>query len=295
MSAAVKNIGIVGGGAIGTALGGEFTLGGASVNYWDIDQEKSSVDSLESLAKEAEVIVLCIPSWANQEVAAQLATIVGKGSGKLVVSVAKGVAPGFVFIPDVLEQASKSAYDTGIMYGPMLAQEIANGKYGSAVLATKNSTWHNRLQLKDSKFYIEYCSDTDGVALCGVLKNIYAIGFGIVEGLGMGENAKGRMTVLVLDEMKQLFKHFRQDEQLIYGLAGLGDLLATGLSDLSFNHRIGKALAEGILDNKVKGEGANSLFELAKVLDINQYKIANQLHNVLESKAPANSLGGLLV
>lgn len=294
MSMPIKKIGIVGGGAIGTALGAVFKLGGANVEYWDVEADRSTVKSLSELAQ-AELILLCIPSWANQETAADLAKITGKNSGKLVISVAKGVAPGFNFIPDILEQAADGAYDTGIMYGPMLAQEIASGKYGSAVIATTNSAWHNRLHLGDSKFYVEYSRDTNGVALCGVLKNIYAIGFGVLEGLNLGENAKGRMTVIVLEEMNRLFRHFNQDTKLIYGLAGLGDLLATGLSDLSFNHRIGKALAEGLLDDKVKGEGANSLSELTKVMDIKQFKIVNQLNQILQKEVAAESLGALLV
>jgi glycerol-3-phosphate dehydrogenase (NAD(P)+) len=183
----------------------------------------------------------------------------------------------------VLRERLPEYYDIGVIYGPMIAEEIERERIAHGVLALSNNAWFASLHdhFAAAKVHLEMSGDMRAIALCAALKNVYAIGFGIVDGLNLGLNAKGKLAVMVLVELKRILIDLHADSQAAEGVAGLGDMLATGFSEESFNYRVGKSLAERIASAHIKSEGLLTLYELGKHLNIKHYPVANALDSIV--------------
>jgi glycerol-3-phosphate dehydrogenase (NAD(P)+) len=148
-------------------------------------------------------------------------------------------------ICDVLGIEADSDNDrVACLSGPNLADEVAQKKLGASVIAAPCQELSQQLQesFSNNYFRIYRHSDRTGVELGGTLKNIFAIGAGIVDGLELGDNAKAAYLTRSLHELVRLGTALGGDAQTFYGLAGLGDLMATTSSPLSRNHRLGITL-----------------------------------------------------
>lgn len=273
----IKNLGIVGNGRIGSALGDVFSVNGWKVNYFDNNEDACSVKSLGELGDVSDVIIIAAPSWVNREIAVKLRSHV---SGKLVVTVAKGVEPKFINMAEVLKEVADGHFDHGVMYGPMLASEISEKKPAAVLFATSAHKWANSFKCS-SRLQIVYNDDPYSTALCGVLKNIFAITLGINDGLKLGHNSKGALAVGIMDEFQRLLAELGGQPEQAFGLAGLGDLLATGWSDMSFNHRMGKMIAIDAKSNQPKGEGVAALKEIKTKVDLKNYPLLNTTYRVV--------------
>jgi glycerol-3-phosphate dehydrogenase (NAD(P)+) len=131
--------------------------------------------------------------------------------------------------------------------GPNLADEVAAKKLGASVVACHDQELAKTFQecFSNNYFRVYRQDDRTGVELGGTLKNIYAIGAGIVEGLDLGDNARAGYLTRSLHELVRLGTALGGKAQTFYGLAGLGDLIATTSSPLSRNHKLGQAIARG--------------------------------------------------
>jgi len=283
-----NKVGIVGGGAIGSAIGQTMHEVGVSVVYWDIDPSKATIGSLPELLEYAPVIFLAIPSKADRAVLGTIADHLTGSARPLVISVSKGVEPGFVTIDKVLAEGSKDKFDYGLLYGPMLAKEISEGKHGHGVLATNTDRWHGLFAIPDIRLRTTYSTDLHSVALSGPLKNIYSLGLGLSDGLSLGFNTKGMLTLEAANEMKRLVAELGGDPVVVEGLAGLADLVATGWSGSSFNYQAAYGLAAGKHTHEgTKGEGVGALREISSVVDISSYPLLHVLHQIfIEQKNP---------
>lgn len=147
---------------------------------------------------------------------------------------------------EVIQQES-SVVRVGCLAGPNLATEISEGKPAATVVASQfdEVVQIGQKLLKNDRFLIYGSSDLMGVELCGILKNIIALGAGTVFGLGLGENAKALFISRGLVEMVHIGKAMGGNAQAFLGLAGVGDLIATCSSNLSRNFTVGRKLAEG--------------------------------------------------
>jgi glycerol-3-phosphate dehydrogenase (NAD(P)+) len=262
----------------------------------------------EALA-EAEIALLSIPSGfirsAIEPYKTQLKSLKG------IVNVAKGFERGSgcrisQVICDILGIAPESDNDNvACLSGPNLADEVAQKKLGASVVAAPCQYLSQTLQecFSNSYFRVYRHNDRTGVELGGTLKNIFAIGAGIVDGLELGDNAKAAYLTRSLHELVRLGTALGGDAQTFYGLAGLGDLMATTSSPLSRNHRLGMALARGdSLQNftgstkmVVEGvEAAKIASEWGKKLTL-QLPITEELCRVLfESCPPAVAATNLM-
>lgn len=292
MEVNLTQVGIIGGGELGRAVGGALTGVHLQVLYYDRDPKLSTTGSIEDLVRTCQVLLVCVPSWTVKDVCKQIEKASSPQESKVVITFAKGVEPGFVTMDKVLAENLPSHYDSGVLYGPMLAGEIDRKRPSYGVLALSGSKWLHVLRenFAAANIFIESSGDIRGVALCAVLKNIYAIGFGLLDGLNMGLNCKGKMAVRVLAEVKQLLADMRANPQTAEGVAGLGDMLATGFSEESFNYRVGKSLAEKIADEHIKSEGLVTLYELGKHLSIKRYPIASAINQIVFHYAEPHSL-----
>lgn len=292
----LTQVGIIGAGELGRALGNALTRAHMQVLYYDRDPARTTTGSIEDLVSACQVLLVCVPSWAVKDITKQLAKASHPHQPRVVVTFAKGVEPGFVTMDKVLASRLPDHYDTGVIYGPMIANEIERNRPGHGIVALSNGRWFGvlRSHFADARIYLEMSGDIHGVALCAVLKNVYAIGFGIADGLNLGLNAKGKMAVMVLEEMKRILTDLHADPHTAEGIAGLGDLLATGFSEESFNYRVGKSLAERIADEHIKSEGLVTLHELGRHVNLKHYPVAHAIDQIVFHYANAHTLGDLL-
>jgi len=131
--------------------------------------------------------------------------------------------------------------------GPNLAREIAAGLPAAAVVASTDVDTRSEVRrlFASPRFMTVGSEDLIGVELAGALKNIVALGAGMMDGLHLGDNAKAAFIALTWSEVISFAVAMGARESTLYGLAGFGDVIATCVSDLSRNHRVGFEVARG--------------------------------------------------
>lgn len=144
----------------------------------------------------------------------------------------------------------------GCLSGPNLAMELADGQPAATVVASRFAevVKAGQTALKSKRFRVYGSNDIIGVELAGVLKNMMAIASGISFGLNFGENAKAMLITRGLGEMVKIGTALGADTRVFFGLAGIGDLIATCSSQLSRNFTVGRKLAAGGSLEQVLGE-----------------------------------------
>ena len=155
----------------------------------------------------------------------------------------------------------------GVLSGPNLAEEIAEGKFAGTVIASGDAQLRQLVQekLSSSTFRVYSSDDVYGVELGGALKNIYAIICGLATTLGVGQNAISLVITRSLVEMSRFAEAMNANPYTFLGLAGVGDLVATCTSPHSRNYQLGVHLASGLsLDQAMVrlgklAEGVNTL------------------------------------
>jgi glycerol-3-phosphate dehydrogenase (NAD(P)+) len=276
-------IGIIGAGELGQALGHVLEKAGSQVLYYDREDDRTTTASIRDVVMACDLLLICVPSWANREVAKDIAKHLNPQHQPLVISLSKGVEKGFVTIDQVLAESLPHGTPYGLIYGPMLANELVAHQMGSGVLALSETGYGNTVRdiFAKARVYLELSSDVHGTALSGVLRNVYAMAFGMCDGLKLGANARGRLSVMILHEMKRILNDLGANPETAESLAGLGDLLAAGTGDSSFNYRVGRSIAERIADGDIRSEGLSTLQELPHVLKISDYPVVNLLDKLI--------------
>jgi len=273
----MQKILIIGAGEIGKALG-RILKPKNSVEFWDKDKTKiPHSKNLEELVLWADIIFLCVPALALNAVLKNISL-----KNKVLICLSKGVDPKTKELPN--EILEKYTLNYGLLYGPMIAEELNKNLGGFAVLATKKENVFNLAKKIFSKtqIKIQKSNDVCSVGFCGVLKNIYALGLGIVEAQKLGLNLKGKYVVEAIKEMKEITNKFCGENDLVFEACGLGDLIATGFSPDSANYALGEKLvkkqkiikkSEGIIALPIIFQKIKSQKIKAPLLE-NIYKIA---------------------
>jgi len=204
-------------------------------------------DEAEALSG-AGFVILAVPSVGLRDIARRVAAHVPQQA--LLVSAAKGLEPqtGKRLSEVILEELPAGAQERLVaLSGPNLAQEVARGIPTAAVAASRTQSASAAVQdLFSSHTFRVYTSpDVAGVELGGALKNIIAIGAGISDGLGFGDNTKAAMAARGLVEMARLVIALGGLPETLSGLAGVGDLMATCVSRQSRNWGVGYRLGRG--------------------------------------------------
>ncbi|HEX77466.1 MAG TPA: NAD(P)-dependent glycerol-3-phosphate dehydrogenase [Dehalococcoidia bacterium] len=168
----------------------------------------------------------------------------------LILSAAKGLEVGDgKRMSEVIAEEIEPALHPNIcaLSGPNLAKEIIGGLPAVTVVAASTQEVAERIQqlLSSPRFCVFTNTDLVGVELGGALKNIIALGAGIADGLGYGDNAKAAFITRGLAEIATLGLAAGANPLTFAGLAGLGDLIATCSSRLSRNHYVGEELGKG--------------------------------------------------
>ncbi|MDO8490295.1 MAG: NAD(P)-binding domain-containing protein [bacterium] len=262
-----------------------------SCEFWDKDATKvSQQGDLTELAARADSIFLCINSWVHRDVLEAIKPHLKDDA--IVVSLAKGIEKGSNKTLDEVLAEYLPSIRFGLLSGPMLADELSTGKVGAAVIASKSAEVRDRVadHFAQSKLLIQTSDDSTGVALCGVLKNVYAIVLGMCEGLELGCNARGVLVQQILSEMTSIVKARGGNQATVYSYAGIGDIIATGLSPQSNNYSFGKEYA-------IKGgservcEGSASLPSLILLLSgTHDYPLLSALERMLIHETPVHEV-----
>jgi len=199
--------------------------------------------------KDADVLLFVLPSRA---LAATAKNIQGLNLKRTAVAVnaSKGVEPRtLATMGDILERELPSLRGkVWTLTGPSFAREVARGVPTKLLLGgpTKPITKTLVALFHGGALNVSHWPDRLGVELGGSLKNAIAIGAGILDGLGTGANTKAALLVQGLSEMSRLIRARGGRADTIYGLAGLGDLIATGTSSESRNRGFGEKLGKGL-------------------------------------------------
>lgn len=204
-------------------------------------------DMAEALAG-ASFIVVAVPSHGVRAVLAGAAEHLPPSA--VVVLAAKGIERGTgLRMSQVAAQVLNRSEATGIvaLSGPNLSAEIARGLPAAAVVSSHDARSMQQCQelFGSSLFRVYTNCDIIGVELCGAFKNVIALAAGMSDGLGYGENAKAALIARGLAEMALLVVAHGGQAVTCWGLAGLGDLLATCHSSLSRNWSVGYAIGQG--------------------------------------------------
>jgi len=208
-----------------------------------------SVTSLLSKAlDDAKAVILAIPSQTMRQNIKLIAHYLNESM--LVISAAKGLEIGSAErMSQVIAEEIDPRFHSNIcvVSGPNLSREILQGLPAATVVASENEAVAKTAQklLTAPNFCVYTNTDVIGVELGGALKNIIALGAGIADGLGYGDNAKAAFITRGLTEMTALGAALGANPLTFSGLAGLGDLIATCASPLSRNHYVGVELTKG--------------------------------------------------
>jgi glycerol-3-phosphate dehydrogenase (NAD(P)+) len=192
-----------------------------------------------------------------------------------------------VYTMSELIRHESQAVRVGCLAGPNLAKEINELQPAATVVASHFNEVIDIGQklLKSDRFGVFGNNDLIGVELCGVLKNIIAIGAGALSGLGYGDNTKGLLISRGMVELIYLGRALGGNVEAFLGLAGVGDLVTTCSSNLSRNFTLGYRLANGeslqeILSSMEEvAEGVNTI-KIAKKLADN-YRVRTPITNTL--------------
>ncbi|MCP9926976.1 NAD(P)H-dependent glycerol-3-phosphate dehydrogenase [Cyanobium sp. CH-040] len=146
------------------------------------------------------------------------------------------------------QQGLPAAAPALVLSGPNLAAELAQGLPAASVLACEDQAVAGALQRRLSGGNLRLYTNHDplGTEVAGALKNVMALAAGLCDGLRLGANARASLLTRGLAEMGVVLEGLGGEPPTLYGLAGLGDLLATATSPLSRNYRCGLLLAEGM-------------------------------------------------
>jgi len=262
---------------------------------------RATVD-LAAAAAGAEAVLLAVPSQGMRLAARAIAPFVGAA---VVVSAAKGLERGSLKrLTEVIREEAPAADRVCALSGPNLAAEIAAGKPAATVIAGRAAAAERaRDLLMGAQFRCYTNEDVVGVEMGGALKNVVAIGAGIGDGLGAGDNAKAAFITRGIAEIARLGIALGAEPLTFAGLAGIGDLVATCASPLSRNRRVGQALAEGrslVEAQAALGEVAEGVAttEVARELGRRagvELPITEQVYAVLfEGKPPLAAVANLM-
>jgi glycerol-3-phosphate dehydrogenase (NAD(P)+) len=205
-------------------------------------------NKLEETFDEAKAVILVVPSQAMRQNIKLVVSYLNKSM--LVVSAAKGLEVGSgKRMSQVIAEEINPRFQSNIcvLSGPNLAREVLCGLPAATVAAAEDSSVARKVQrlLTTPNLCVFTNTDVVGVELGGALKNIIALGAGIADGLGYGDNAKAAFMTRGLTEITALGVALGAHPLTFSGLAGLGDLIATCDSPLSRNHYVGVELTKG--------------------------------------------------
>jgi len=308
----MNNISVIGAGAWGTALAAAARRAGRSVRLYAREAEVADAvnagrgnpiflkgiplpdgiqagTDLAEAVEGADAVILVVPAQFLRATAGELSAVLPKGTP--VVLAAKGIEQGSLML--MSEIAEETLPDTPIaaLSGPSFAAEVARSLPVALTLACADEALGKRLvdTLASGMFRLYLSKDIVGAEIGGAVKNVLAIACGIVEGRGLGDNARAALITRGLAELVRLGRTKGASTETMMGLAGLGDLVLTCNAMQSRNFSFGHALGQGKSPEEILAErvavtegvsSAVSVVELAAKLGVDM-PICETVHAII--------------
>jgi glycerol-3-phosphate dehydrogenase (NAD(P)+) len=201
---------------------------------------------LAAVVAAAEDIILGTPSHTLRATCELLKPLLRPEQG--IVAACKGLEPGSgKLIHEVVAEVLGSERRLAVLSGPTFAKELAMGLPTAVTIASTDLAFAEKIaqELHGDGFRAYTAEDVIGVEIGGAAKNIFAIGVGIADGLGLGANTRAGFITRSLNEIMRLGEALGADKETLMGLSGLGDLVLTCTDNQSRNRRMGLLLAQG--------------------------------------------------
>ncbi|GAB3052781.1 NAD(P)H-dependent glycerol-3-phosphate dehydrogenase [Virgibacillus ainsalahensis] len=324
----MTNIAVLGAGSWGTALSIVLSDNGHNVRLWS--HRKSQVDSInnkhrnesyldaeipekikafhkmEEAVRDVNAIVIVVPTKAIRDVCKQLNEVLQHEP--MLIHASKGIEP--VTLKRVSEMISEEMHqykyeDIVVLSGPSHAEEVALRQPTTVTVSSLNESNAEHAQdlFINEAFRVYTSPDLLGIEFGGALKNIIALGAGISDGLGYGDNAKAALITRGLAELARLGASMGANPLSFLGLSGVGDLIVTCTSTHSRNWRAGNLLGKGHKLDEVLEEMGMVVEGVRTVKAAHQFAMEQQvempvtsgLHQILfEEKAPKDVVEQLM-
>ncbi|MEN2464829.1 NAD(P)H-dependent glycerol-3-phosphate dehydrogenase [Ornithinibacillus sp. FSL M8-0202] len=266
----MKKVAVLGAGSWGTALSIVLADNGHDVRLWTHRKEQAdkintthknehyleimiperirAYADMQEAIQDTDVILLVVPTKAIREVSQQLNSILT--GNPTIIHATKGIEPGTLKRVSQMidEEMDKVKYeDIVVLSGPSHAEEVGLRQPTTVTVASINEEQAKIAQdtFFNEVFRVYTSNDVIGIELGGALKNIIALGAGISDGLGYGDNAKAALITRGLAEITRLGTYLGANPLSFLGLPGVGDLIVTCTSVHSRNWRAGNLLGKG--------------------------------------------------
>lgn len=307
-----EKVGVLGGGSWGTALAILLSNKDIQVDMWvrnseQVDSMNSNRENtrylpniklpdnlsvstdLEKAIYKKDVIVLSVPTHGVRETLNYAKNFINKD--QIIVNVAKGIENDSLMRISEIVNEILPYNNYAVLSGPSHAEEVGINLPTTVVSASRNKDVAEYIQdlFITSNFRVYTNPDIIGVELGGSLKNIIALGAGISDGLGYGDNTKAALMTRGNIEMARLGVKLGANANTFSGLTGIGDLIVTCTSMHSRNRRCGILLGQGLsLDEAIKEVGmvvegvktTKSAYKLAQKFEV-EMPITEEIYNVL--------------
>lgn len=308
----MKKVAVIGSGSWGTALAVMLQKHGHDVVIWSrrqdaveqMQKERENKEYLpgvilpeglkftaecENAVKDAEIIILSVPSKAVRQTAMDFAPHFKPN--QVLVNVAKGLEENSLKRLSQVIQECVPQCQVCVLSGPSHAEEVAREIPTTCLIASENAETAKMVQgeFMNPRFRLYTNTDMVGVEMGAALKNVMALAAGISDGLGFGDNTKAAIMTRGIAEMSRLGIEMGGKLETFAGLSGIGDLIVTCTSMHSRNRRAGillgqgKSLAETLAEIKMVVEGVNTVeaaYTLAKEHNV-EMPITNAIYEVL--------------
>jgi glycerol-3-phosphate dehydrogenase (NAD(P)+) len=252
----------------------------------------------------AGVVLMVVPSHGFRQVVQDLKPYWSPGA--ILVSATKGMEiDSHLTMEGVVREEMGAEAPYAVLAGPSFAREVAQKQPTAVTIASRQREIAHSLQrIFSAPYFRVYTShDITGVELGSALKNIFAIGTGILSGMGLGDNPRAALITRGLAEMVRLGARLGANPMTLTGLAGLGDLILTCTGSQSRNFQVGVKLGQGLpLDQILAGmamvaEGvktSRAVFFLAQRLGVEMPLVTASYKILYEGLAPKEAIKKLM-
>ncbi len=264
-----SHVGVLGEGAWGTAVATLLAENGYEVRLWCYDpavaqtvqQERMNTRYLPGILLDHKIQpttdlreAICGARWVFQATPVQYLravlekTIICFSSEQIWVVLSKGIEQKTLMLPgNIIDDVFGCTVQKAVLAGPSFASDLARKQPTAVTLAATDSAVGLELQvvLANSYFRPYLSRDFAGVQVGGALKNVFALGVGILDGAGFGDNAQAFLLTRGLREMEGFARILGGRKETLYGLSGVGDLVMTVLGEQSRNRAVGLRLGRG--------------------------------------------------